>query len=219
MILSFHPDINTNHWGPFRLKPEARVTIRNLSPTTPAVNTLVHYSTSQFGIGARKTRRLTKIVTIPPSSEIREQFPLEQDIIEGDPRIGVYIDLEHPHDKNAINNSGAQVHDAGYTSESGRSFSVPIPVFNDSLFRRNIQLSIVSADLIADITPNTSLAIPPFGQTNVSLNISIPTTLLGTEESPLPTRAITVIGWISKDNGELELLGGITRLVSINTGV
>ena len=38
-----NPDIVTNDWGPFRLMDEARITVRNLSADTPAVNALVHY--------------------------------------------------------------------------------------------------------------------------------------------------------------------------------
>lgn len=212
------PDINTNHWGPFRLKEEATVTVRNLSLDTPAVNTIIHYSTAPFGIGFKPIPRLSKFLSIPPNSEVFIKFPLEQEVLAGDQRIGVFIDIEHPHDKNTMNNTGAQVHDGGFTSESGRSFSVQVPIFNDSSNLRTIELNLESDDLIATVTPDTVFEIPSNTQVDVSLNISIPDNLEGTEDSPLPRRSVTLIGWILLDNGEKELLGGVTRLVTIDNG-
>lgn len=221
-------DINTNHWGPFRLKEEATVTVRNLSQETPAHNAIIHYSTAQFGIGTRPTRRLSKFASIPPNSEIIVKFPLEQEILTGDPRIGVFIEIEHPHDQNTINNFGAQVHDGGFTTESGRDFSVIVPIYNDSPNLRTIHLSLESEDLTATVTSDTVLEsynekwwiakIPSYRQVDVSISISVPDSLEGTEDSPLPRRAVTLIGWIAKENGEMEMLGGVTRLVSINNG-
>lgn len=213
------PDINTNHWGPFRLKEEATVTVRNLSQETPAHNTIIHYSTAQFGIGTKIIPRHSKFVSIPPNTEVVVKFTLDQDVLTGDPRIGVFIDIEHPHDQNTINNFGAQVHEAGFTTESGRNFPVIVPVYNDSPNQRTIHLSLESEDLIATVTPSTVLEeIPAHGHVDVSINISVPDSLEGTEDSPLPRRAVTLIGQIVKDNGEMELLGGVTRLVSINNG-
>jgi hypothetical protein len=52
-----NPDMVTNHWRPFRLMEEAKITIRNLS-SVPAINVLVRYEVSPFGIG---TKRVPKV--------------------------------------------------------------------------------------------------------------------------------------------------------------
>ena len=85
------PDIVTNSWRPFRLRQEASIKIRNLSPTVPAINTLVHYATSDFGIGTRKVPKISKLVNVPANSEIKLLFPLDQETINGDTRVGVHI--------------------------------------------------------------------------------------------------------------------------------
>ena len=80
------PDIVTNDWRPFRLRNEANVKIRNLSQTVPAINAIIHYSTSPFGIGTSQQLRLSKSVNIAPGSEIELVFPLDQETLKGDPR-------------------------------------------------------------------------------------------------------------------------------------
>jgi hypothetical protein len=205
------PDIVTNDWGPFRLKPEASVKVRNLSATTPAVNGLVHYYTSPFGIGTRRTLRLSQLITLGPLQEVELLFPLHQEMLSGDPRTGVHIEIEHPTDGNLINNAGSQVHDGGFTTESGRSFTVAVPVVNDSPMSRTIALSLMATDLTASLS-TTSHAFAPFEQINVNLHIAVPGFLHGTPASPVG-RAVTVVGRLG---GSGELVGGVTRLLRID---
>ena len=204
------PDITTNHWGPFRLMEEAKVRVRNLSPKVPAVNALVHYFIAPFGIGTRKELKLTKVVNIAAGAEVELNFPLDQATLQGDPRVGVHILIEHPKDPNAINNTGEQIHDGGFTSESGRNFSVQIPVLNDSSVSRQIQLSIMPTDIIASVSPSSHV-FAPFEQINVTLNIEVPAFLSGTPANYIQ-RGVTVVGRLS--NG--ELVGGVTRLIRID---
>lgn len=206
------PDIITNAWGPFRLLNEALVTVRNLSPTTGAVNALVHYSTSDFGIGTRPQLRLTQVVNLGPGQQTQLVFPLHQAVLTGDPRTGVHIKIEHPHDAKAINNAGSQVHDGGYTSESGRSFDVQIPVLNDVPASRQIDLSILATDLVATLTPSTHV-FAPFEQIVTTLHIDVPAFLVGTSAS-LIHRSVTILGRVA---GTGELIGGVTRLLRIDT--
>lgn len=204
------PDIVTNNWRPFRLMPEARVKVRNISASVPAIQAQVHYYIAPFGIGTRREHKLTKVISLPPMGETELLFPLDQDTLGGDPRVGLHIVLEHPHDPNAINNVGAQVHDGGYTTESGRNFTVDIPVFNDSHFSREIVLSLMPTDLIASVTPS-SRVFAPFEQFIAQLHIQVPGLLVGTADNVI-SRAVTVVGRLSSG----ELIGGATRLLRID---
>lgn len=204
------PDIVTNSWRPFRLRQEASVKIRNLSPTVPAINALVHYGTSDFGIGTRVVPRLSKVVNVAANSEIELLFPLDQQTLNGDPRVGVHIDIEHSHDPNLGNNQGSQIHDGGFTTESGRNFTIQVPVMNDAGFNRQIHLSLMPTDLLASLSFNTE-NFAPFEQKTVQLTIEIPNHLHGTAANYL-SKSVTVVGRLA--NG--EVINGITRLVRID---
>jgi hypothetical protein len=207
-----NPDIITNHWAPFRLMLEAKVTVRNISPTTPAANALVHFFTSAFGIGTRRQLRLTRMVSIPRSSQVELLFPLHQEVLTGDPRTGVHVLIEHPTDRNRLNNAGSQVHDGGYTTDSGRSFDVSIPVLNDSGLSRQINLAILSTDLLATVTP-ASRVFAPFEQVVATLHIDVPPFLSGSPGAEI-NRAVTVMGRLG---GGGAVIGGVTRLLRINS--
>ena len=205
------PDIVTNNWSPFRLLEEARITVRNLSPSTAAVNGVVHYYTSPFGIGTRRQLRLSQMVNLGPAQQAQLVFPLHQEVLSGDPRVGVHIVIEHPHDADPVNNAGSQVHDGAYTSESGRSFDVQIPVLNDSPEARQIDLAILSTDLVATLSVSSRL-FAPFEQINTTLHIDVPAFLAGSSSGVI-NRAVTVVGRVAATG---ELLGGVTRLVRID---
>lgn len=205
-----NPDILTNEWKPFRLMMESKVIVRNLSPNVSAVNTLVHFSISNFGIGTVRTLIASKLISLPAAGQAELLFPLPQDVLSGDPRIGVHVHIEHPHDNNYQNNEGSQVHDGSYTSESGRNFTLSIPVYNDSNFAREIQLSLMSTDLAATVTPSTRL-FAAHEQFNVSLHIQVPGFLIGTSATPIE-RAVTVVGRLTSG----ELIGGATKLLRID---
>ncbi|MCM5663647.1 hypothetical protein [Galbibacter mesophilus] len=204
------PDITTNSWAPFRLREEAAITVRNLSSDTPAINAKVHYGTAPFGIGTQITPRLTKVVNIAPNSQIQLLFPLYQETLNGDPRVGVFIAIEHPNDPKSINNTGSQVHDGGYTSESGKVFKVKIPVINDSNFTREIQLSVMPTDVLAELSMSSKVFLP-YEQVLIELEITIPGFLTGTPSSII-NRQVTVVGRLASG----ELIGGVTRLIRID---
>jgi len=205
-----NPDIITNDWGPFSLRLEAEVKVRNLSATTSAANALVHFYTSPFGIGTRRQLRLTRVVSVGRSQQVQLLFPLHQEVLGGDPRVGVHVVIEHPTDRRKTNNAGSQVHDGGYTSESGRAFNVGIPIFNDSGVSRPFQLSVLPTDLLATITPSTH-AFAPFEQIVANLHIEVPNFLSGTPANEI-ARAVTVVARVSGG----EMIGGATRLLRIN---
>ena len=60
------PDMMTDDWRPFRLRQDALIKIRNLSDSVPAINALVHYYTSSFGIGTQRELKLSRLVSVPP---------------------------------------------------------------------------------------------------------------------------------------------------------
>lgn len=204
------PDIVTNDWGPFRLMDEARVTVRNLSADTPAVNALVHYSIAPFGIGTRSQLLQTRLVSLGPSSQVELVFPLDSVTLGGDPRVGVHIALEHPHDPRTINNRGSQVHDGSYTTEVGRTHAISFPVLNDIGVARQILLSVLPTDILATVSPH-SHDFAPFEQITATLTMAVPSFLVGTPGSPI-ARHVTVVGRLA--NG--ELVGGVTKLLRID---
>lgn len=205
------PDIVTNDWRPFRLRQEAEVTIRNLSATTSAANARVHFYTSPFGIGTRRQLRLTRIVSLGPSQQVGLLFPLHQEVLSGDPRTGVHVVIEHPTDERSINDAGSQVHDGGYTTESGRSFDVGIPVLNDSAVTRQLHLSVLPTDLLATVTPS-SHNFAPFEQIVATLHIEVPAFLSGSPGNEI-AREATVIARVAGG----EVIGGATRLLRIDS--
>ncbi|MEM8639183.1 MAG: hypothetical protein AAGG51_10260, partial [Cyanobacteria bacterium P01_G01_bin.54] len=161
-------------------------------------------------IGQRRQLKLTKMVNVPANSEITLNFPLDQQTFRGDPRVGVYIEIEHPYDINLSNNRGSQVHDGGFTTESGRNFSVQIPIFNNFPRSREIRLELMPTDLTVSVNPVTRM-FAPFEEFVATLNIQISNSLSGSPGSYI-SREVTVIGLAEGD----ELIGGITRLIRID---
>lgn len=204
------PDITTNHWEPFRLMDEARVKVRNNSTDTAAANALVHYYLAPFGIGTPRTLFQTRQVGISPSSEVLLNFPLDSATLDGDPRVGVHIVIEHPNDPNLVNNAGSQVHDGSYTSDVGRTHSIQIPVANDTDLSRTMQLSVLTTDVIASVTP-LSHSFAPHEQIIATLDIEVPGFLSGTPADPIH-RGVTVVARLASG----ELIGGATKLLRID---
>jgi hypothetical protein len=206
-----NPDIITNSWRPFTLFPSSKIIVRNLSPKVSAVNALVHFFISPFGIGMPRTLLATKMVSISPSAQVELDFPLDATTLAGDQRIGVYIVLEHPQDGKSINNRGEQVHIGAYTTESGRIFDVTIPVLNNTNFTQKMVFSVLPTDLSALVSP-TSHTFAQQEQININLHIEVPAALLGTLNNVI-NRAVTVIAKL--DTG--ELVGGVSRLLRIDS--
>jgi hypothetical protein len=205
------PDITTNHWLPFRLMQEAKVVVRNLSTTASATNALVHYYISPFGIGTQRQMLATRKINVPAGSQVELFFPLDQSTLDGDPRVGVHIEIEHPYDEHLINNRGSQVHDGSYTSEVGRSHAISIPVLNNTNFSRQIHLSTLPTDIVASISP-TSRNFAPHEQIIANLEMDVPAFLSGSSDDVIH-RSVTVLGRLSGG----ELIGGITKLLRIDS--
>jgi len=141
------PDITTNTFG--GLLNETRVKVRNLSSTTSAANVLVHFFTSAFGIGMKRTQETSRVVNLSPGEEAELFFPLRQEILNGDQEIGAYIAIAHPHDEKLINNKGAQIARQAFTSQAGRILQFKFRVLNQVAAARQITLGILSNELSA----------------------------------------------------------------------
>jgi hypothetical protein len=200
-----NPDIITNLWGPFRLMDETEVVVRNLSPTAPAINALVHYFVAPFGIGTPATLLQTRSVSLAPGAQTKLIFPLDKETHTGDPRVGVHVRIEHPHDGNAVNNIGSQVHDGSFTSEIGHASSVQIPVLNNSDAANTMQLTVLPTPVEASIEP-TSHTFAPHEQILATLRFNVPASLSGKQ-------SVTVVGRF----GSGALVGGATKLIDIDS--
>jgi hypothetical protein len=107
-----------------------------------AVNGQVSLYTSAFGIGMPRTLESVKVLSWQPDQQTTLLFPLSQKVLnEPDQRIGVYVRIDHPYDLRFINNHGSQIISEAFTSVEGRTFSVPVPVMNQSPGPQQITLS------------------------------------------------------------------------------
>lgn len=203
-----NPDIVTNSWGPFRLNDEANVKVRNVS-VVPASNVLVHYYTSPFGIGMQQTLLQTRRLDLPGGAEVTLNFPLDHMTKAGDPRIGVHIVIEHPHDGIQINNRGAQVHDGSYSSESGRTHTITVPVLNASNFPRSMTFDALPGPLGVALSAS-SHSFAPWEQIAVQMTVTVPSSIPGSPGSP-PQHGAT---FVARSGG--ELIGGVTKLVRVD---
>lgn len=202
------PDIITNSWRPFRLNDEAQVKVRNVS-AVPAGGALVHYYTSPFGIGMQKTLLQTRRVDVPQGTEVTLNFPLDHATKTGDPRVGVHIAIEHPHDSAEINNRGSQVHDGSYTSEVGRTHTISIPVRNESNFPRTMTFEVLPSSLTATLS-KASHAFGPWEQISVDMTVTVPGSIAAVPGSP-PQHGISMLA-----RSGSEVVGGATKLMRVD---
>jgi len=204
------PDITTNHWSPWRLYEEPEVKVRNLSPSVSAVNVLVHFAVSPFGIGTQQTPLGAQITTLAAGQEVVLKYPLPQAVLGGEPRIGTHVVIEHSADANLANNRGGQTIDGLFTSEAGRDLQLNFPVRNPLASPQQITLSVVANDLGAAVAPAVS-GFAAFQQIDATLSLSVPNNLHGAPGADL-RREITVMGW---DQGN-HLIGGLTFILRID---
>lgn len=206
-----NPDIIATALPPVRLMDETLVSVRNLSSDTWAIGAQVHFSITPFGIGFERRHVASQTVSVQPSASVTLAFPLSRAVAAGDPQIGVYIEIEHPHDRNQINNSGSQVGAVSLTSLSGRVLELDIPILNRSSFTRRITLRVLADDdVVAAVHPATR-SFAPGEESTVSLRTEVPASLVATPDHGT-RRSVTVVA--TADDG--SLVGGITQLVVVD---
>jgi hypothetical protein len=203
------PDIITTNFPYTRLNDETQVTVRNVSDIV-AVGAVVHLSISRFGIGFNRLPAGSQTISLAPSASAGLSFPLSRAVVTGDPRIGFHIDIEHPHDRNRLNNAGSQVLAASLTSTAGRSIRLEIPVLNRSEFTRRLSLRVLADDVVATIAP-ASRSFGPNEEASVSLQTEVPASLRPTPDHGT-RREVTVIA--TTDDG--SLVGGLTQHIVVD---
>lgn len=205
------PDIVTNYWNPFRLVPEATVTVRNLSSTVAAVNTQVLVSTSAFGIGVTRTPMSAQIVTLAAGQQTNLLFPFPQSLLQAaDQCIGFHVTLVHPTDSRTINNKGSQAIADAYTSQQGRQIGCLFAVVNPDGAPQQITLSLLPNALSAGVSPPAPI-LAPLQQVMATLTVHVPAAVHGTSASPVRLDA-TVVGRDSSGN----VLDGLTFVVWVD---
>lgn len=204
------PDITTNRWSPWRLFQEPEVRVRNLSPSVSAVNVLVHFAVSQFGIGTQRTPLGAQVTTLAPGQEVVLKYPLPQSVLNGEPRIATHVAIEHSADANLDNNRGEQAVDGLFTSEAGRDLKFKFPVRNPLAAAQQITLSVVANDLGATVVPGVR-NFAALEQIDATLTLGVPASLHGAPGADV-RREITVMGWDQSN----RLIGGLTLVLRID---
>jgi hypothetical protein len=207
-----NPDITTNNFGPFSLMTEAAVTVHNISAVASAIGIRVDAAVSRFGIGYPSTSITGAIISLPPSAQQQVTIPFPQSVLGGESRIGFHILLHHPNDISSLNNSGSQVVDGFYTSESGTTFDVSFPVRNPIGVSQTISVQLISGlpDLMPALSMDTS-QFGPFEERLANVHCQINSALLG--GVVVQTREVTFAGW----DQDGSLIGGLTFVVLIDS--
>ena len=207
------PDILTNFVGAAKLMPEARVIVRNLSPTTSAVSVAVHVSVSRFGIGFQRIPIGTSTVTLSPSQQQTLLIPLPQSVLNGEQRIGFHVRIEHPSDPVLINNEGSQIIDAFSTSAQGRSIQTSIRVRNPLNAAQSITLQLLATQPGVQVTYTMPPGpFGPFEERVCMVTIQIENWLTG-GGGTTHEREITFVA----RGSDGKVIDGITFYVAVNS--
>jgi hypothetical protein len=213
-----NPDIVRNS----KSLQDVRVTVRNLSRTTSAVNGMIEFSTSRFGIGVSRTVESAKRISLPAGGQIELPFktievfvpaPLSPVAFEG-----VHIRLEHPYDSHTINNRGSSMEAEALTSYVGRTFSLLFDVVNQATSSQAIALSLLSNDLNSSVhfgpatLPIVSPRVfAPLEQFLATLSIQVPNSFHGAPGAPI-RKDVTVVG----RGPDGRVIDGVTCVVRID---
>jgi hypothetical protein len=84
------PDITTNNYFPWKLLPTFFVNVRNLSTVASAINTLVTFSTSAFGIGMTPTPMSSQKLNLGAGQTAALSFAVPAALLSGEPKKSVY---------------------------------------------------------------------------------------------------------------------------------
>jgi hypothetical protein len=203
------PDILTNWWSPWKLMPESRVTVRNLSTTASAANVQVGVSFSPFGIGMPITALSSQSVSLAPSATADLLFPLTQAMLAGDQLVSVFVKIVHGADADTGNNEGEQSIIGGLTSQVGRVIEFAVPVRNPAAYPQTMSFVTYLNTLGFTVTP-TSHAFAPLEQIIVHGKITVAPGLHAAPDWIQQTATLAALG----PSG--ALIGGVTYVVHID---
>lgn len=204
------PDIFTNWWHPWKLMPESRVTVRNLSTTASAANVQVQVSFSAFGIGMPVTALSSIAVSLAPLASTELLFPLTQAMLGGDQKVSVFVRLIASSDAEPGNNEGEQAILSSLTSYAGRVIEFDIPVRNAAPYPRSMSFVTFANTLGFTVNPS-SYNFGPLEQIVVRGRITVDPGIHGTSNN-WKRQDATMAAFAAGG----ELVGGITYVVHID---
>ncbi|HKB01528.1 MAG TPA: hypothetical protein VKD90_04870 [Gemmataceae bacterium] len=194
------PDINYNF-------TEVRAVVRNLSGRVSAVNAHVALCVSPFGLGTAQVMVGIQRLSFVPGQELRLVFPLPQalatspgdnDFTNGNS--GWHVRVEHPLDRQPINNRGSLVARGVFARDLAPAARVSFPVRNDFASARRIDLGVTPNRLGATVRP-AARQFAPGEQVDAELTFD-PALLVSGQEVSVVARA---------EGG--AFVGGLTYLI------
>lgn len=208
------PDLETVLVWPLRPIDALTVTLRNLSSEASAAQTRVQLSWSAWGIGLPRAPISSGFVDLArsgfPGSEQKISLATPKALMDAG-RYGIFVDLFHPYDRDATNNSGEQTVD-GFSTSQGRTQQFVIPVRNPTGAAATVQLAAGPAPLAswATIVP-ASLTLGAGAQANVLASITVPAGVPASPPGTLIDATIDIVARIGS-----RLIGGVSILVSLD---
>ena len=188
------------------------VSVHNESNESSAVSVLVEVKWAPFGIGTTFSPLGAQVISlgIAPDQK-RMLFPISDGIRALGNDVSLEVNISHPHDKNAGNNTGFDAVHSVSTLNAGSSPSLAFPLVNTSAVSETITLVVLANDIGATVTPAVRVYAPN-EQITATLSTVTPASV-----TPSPAnsnvREATVVAY----NSHGRMLGGVTFLVWVNT--
>ncbi|HJR83500.1 MAG TPA: hypothetical protein VJ775_06195 [Sphingomicrobium sp.] len=209
------PDINTINLWPVAPIDAIDAIVRNLSPDASAHRTRVDVSWTPFGIGLQRIPIFSSFVDLAKAgiagSEQQLSWPTPA-AMKAAGRFSVFVDIAHPYDRDLLNNRGQQTVD-GLQTSGGRSKTFTFPVRNPSSSPQTISIGKVPSSQAAwaTVTP-TTLALAGGAQQNVTVKITVPTSVPASPAGTLITATIDVVATAAG-----RLIGGVSFLILVDS--
>lgn len=202
------PDINSNSQPGTLLSTGVDVYVRNLSTVASAANVRVDVLLHRFGIGFPRDLVGGQLLSIAPGAQTSFTAPYPQQVLAGEPRVGIEVRITHPTDADTGNNVGFQAIDWLATSAVGRSFAVDFPVRNPSPAAQDIRVQAGPIDAGLTVTPPAQgPAFGPFEERTLTARIDVAPGTTGVQLTAT-FMAFDPVG---------ELLGGVAFVITVDT--
>jgi hypothetical protein len=151
--------------------------VRNLSSVASANQTRVDLSWSVWGIGMPRQGIGTTFVDLTragfPGSQQTISWPLPTALNTAG-LYGIFVNLQHPYDRNKANNQGEQTVD-GFQTSTGRGKTFVVPISNPSGTTQTIALSAGPASVASWVTITPAvLTLAAGAQQNVMVGVNVP---------------------------------------------
>ncbi|MAG97999.1 MAG: hypothetical protein QF797_14715 [Alphaproteobacteria bacterium] len=170
------PDITTNLSGRTTLDENVRVTVRNYSADASAVGTQVGLEYSRFGIGFARAAIGALAVDLNRAGSVGDErtldFYLPSAVRDEHDNISVRVTVNHPHDRNAANNSGEQAWSSS-SATAGAAAQFGFQLHNSLGATTDFDLLVMEADWSANLSDGQVTLMP--GQArNITLTVQVP---------------------------------------------